>query len=633
MASRGWFFVLLGILISSFLGGAIYVFFSPDRMREFVESVITEKKPKFLIDFKTAKLQFADNWWPTVAIELDDITVKAIDSCITNSTLHIDRLIIPFQLSSLFIKKIRFGHVHAGNVQFLMRPSSCAKINSNNNSNNEFVLLESFFQNRWSKEVVNTTRLLSKLSIESLVLLQNNESLAPAIIKSFSVQFIPKRAESIITFDIHLGKPWVGDANFGPVRSKMILRSNEVQFTGRGNLKEGQFKINSEWAVDRGEINFNASAKDLPANSILKLAHNWGILNSFNPVIKNQWANCDLSFNGNIHQIKLLLIRLNQCRLYGDLGEIVVNTNTIKNLTEGGPLNLQIEDIDMKRVLGSFAIDRSWGFVSQFGRFTGDLTIIEKNKLSFAGELRQSEIYMSRGGLQTRQKIDSAQISILLLHDKYFGEAKNIYLASGECHVEIKFNFLKSGDGKFDFDIKKLIFSNEVQKILWGGTVSESSLVGSGEIINLNLSRINASLWLKDLKTLNWELKSIKARTTYENGKWNLYPSAEKFQLHPESKWGKAFYQILANIKPHINDLSLQNISAYISLSEDGGTWQNLKATTIKHSVKIIGAGQWKARDKISGELTVKGPSHEELWNLSGNWQTPQVKSKAAAIR
>ena len=121
MTNRRWIFALLGILISTFLGGMVRVYFSPARVRDFVLQAALKKQPKFEFEFSTAQLKLADGWWPLVAIEFTNLKVQAKDTCITHSSLHVDKVTIPLQLNSLFSKRLKFGHIHGGDIQFFYR--------------------------------------------------------------------------------------------------------------------------------------------------------------------------------------------------------------------------------------------------------------------------------------------------------------------------------------------------------------------------------------------------------------------------------------------------------------------------------------------------------------------------------
>lgn len=616
MAQRAWLYILVGLLISSFLGGAVRVFFSPARVREIVEKVVLEKQPKFNIDFDSARLELAGAWWPSIAIELSGIQIKAKEPCITNSSFQVDRLIVPFQLSSLLDKKIKFGHVSAGDMRIYLRPTLCESTEQAEITVEDGIApLERFFQKRWSKELINTTRFLDKLSIERLELLRDNENLSPANLKQFEMVFLADEGLSKLSFAVELGAPWVGKSEFGLIETEVHIRANEVQLFGEGNLKEGQFQINGKWAVDQGEASINLLSRDVPMLSIMELVHHWGVLKSFNPILKNQWASCDMGISGDIRKFRELELKLHQCRLYGDFGEINLKTTQINNLMEGGVLSFLVQDVDVKRVLSAFDFAKNWGLVSNFGRFTGVMNISGKNTYELNGSMRDFVMYISHLKAHARQKIDSAQVDLAMAGNRFSGRIFDFLVEEGSVAGGFSFNFSPAGDGLFQFSLDKVIFPPQVQKAIWGGEVSASAVYGKGSVEKSEIKQLAGDLALVDLKTESWAFKNIKSKFNYSHGRLRLSAFADEFYIFPNSNWSVALPASLSQLKTELDFV------------DGGGHWINFSAFDLKSDTKFESIGEWTRKNGLMGELIASNKNKIKHWSVGGAWTAPQLKA------
>lgn len=659
MVQRGWFFVIVGLLISSFLGGAVRVFFSPERVRVIVETLLEERQPKFEIQFKSAKLQLADSWWPTLAIELNGLDVKAKDECITNSAIQVDSIVVPFQLSTLFAKKKKFGHVRAGEVRLFMRPSSCKTRIEVSEPVDGFAPFERFFQKRWSKEVVNTTRYLDVFSVGSLELLRDNQGLAPAIIKDLEMRFLPDRGESEVSFLIQLGQPWVGEADFGAIKVFATIRSDSVTVRGEGNLKEGQIQIESEWAVDRSDLVLNVFSQDLPAQSVLAIAQHWGLMRGLQPNMKNQWLTCDMSLHGAIREFYSLPVNLHQCRLYGDLGEMDIKTTQIKNLKEGGELNVQIQELDVRKILSNLGLKNNWGYLSHLGQFTGEIKFIDSANYVLSGDVRDAEIYVVNQSGQVKQKINRFIVDLLFKNNLFTGEFNKFLIDEGRIGGAVKFELNTESSGRFYLNFDHLELPVVLQKILWDGVVKQGRVNAEGKIESSRLLEMKSTIQASDFQTQQWLFENLKVNTHYANDIWLLQLQADKFMLKPESRYqplmGAIYTFIDEKVREKISEVALYKVSGeykiegikpILPVSDDvsGGepaepeitirkgsiyNWDKVKALAPDQKTTLRARGSWSKGEDLDGQIVALGSNKKTVWVVYGNTNAPQIKAVA----
>lgn len=647
MTQRGWVYILIGLLMSTFLGGAIRVFFSPYRIRSFVESSVKKKQPKFEIEFESAELRLASSWWPTIAVELRNLKVQAKDRCLTNALMTSDDLLVPIHLRSLLSGQMKFGFVRAGQVQVLLRPPMCSpqRRKGPENEQDDMSSIERFFQKRWSKEVVNTTRFLDEFTMESLVVKSQGQvdEVIPATVLNFSMKFLPHQAESRIEFSLKMGEPWVGPTSFGPIQVKLDVRADEVRLEGDGNLKEGQFQIQGQWAIERGDMQLQLAAQDIPGQSVLQLAQHYGQLKAYNPSLKNQWLTCNLNLSGPIRDFRELPVHVHQCRFYGDLGEIQIK-NEIVGWTHGGEeqgLRLQIQDLEVKRMLSTLGAPSHLGFISQFGRFTGELYLAGENAVEMAGAVRGSELYFAALSERYRQKIDAFHMKLTASGQDVAVNIEDFIVPGGKVHGGLELRYVNADDVNFVIDMPKIELPHELQKEIPIGSTSALSLKGEGVLAQSKLKSFSGQVQLSEWVALPWELSGVRVQTDYVEGVWRFKSEAGQFRLRPESRWEPFVHSLASDVGMEPDDLLISDLSAEWMLTGPKGEWTAFAAAIGSRAktgaqaqkgsrAKITSRGNWTAKG-LSGVLTTQVGRKKQDWDVSGYWYEPRAKVRVSA--
>jgi hypothetical protein len=611
------------------------VFFSPDRIRIFVETLVAAKQPKFSFEFSLAKLRFSKNWRPMLAIELSDLKIKAKDPCITNSTIQINSIIVPLDLFSIFKTNVQLGTVSVDHLKLYYREKECIKTPiENRDEETGFVSLERFFQKRWSKEIVNTTRFLKEFSVATIEIIENEKNISPIVIQDFNMNFYSagKDKQSEANFSVKLDSTWVGKAPLGQITVSTIIKENELQLRSNGNLKEGQFQIGARWAIDRGEVSSKFSSQDIPIQNILDLAHHWNILSKITPAIKNQWANCDISISGSVYNILDQPLKLHQCRMYGDLGEIYIETENLKSLREGGTLEFQIQNISLKNMLSAFQLDKTWGFVSNFGNYSGVFKILNKNDVELSGNLKDIELYLPGLKEHAKLRIDALALNAEMKSGGFALKAMDFEIEKKQNQISFNTTLDSNGSGEAKLNIEGEVFSDETQRKLFAGHIPGAlSVSGRSVVKDFKFTKIAGVLAVNNFQTYNWEMLGIKILPNFENDKWSFQVKANLFQLRPESKWVDFFNSLRVTGLNSVQGAVLENISFDSDYNLNGNNiwnWKGFSASLRKSSIKYFSEGGGSDQGEVSGSIRALAPNKTTRWDLSGSWTEPKAKLK-----
>ncbi len=616
--NRGWVLILIGLLISSFIGGAIHVLLSPERITEFVHDLVDQYEPKFTIQFQNARLRLAEGWEPIVAIELDNVDFKAKDPCITGSEIYADHVIVPLQVIPLIDKKVRFGDIYAHNLKFQWRPPECRKQtlsqsvsgpHSADKNDDKISLLERFFHDRWNYEVANTEELLHGFDVTKFEFLVGGKILYFSA-NDFRAHFDTGWRQAIVHANIRLGQPWVGDAGFGEFRMTAKINASKIRVSGNGNLKEGQIAVDSQWNISTGNLKLRGNFTDLPIQRVLVLANHWGVLSAFHPELHDEWLSCDLSYDGDIRALPKGKLQDSQCRMYGDLGDWFLKTPTVQ-IQKPFPVKWHLVHVDVKKWLDGFGVGSTWGVVGRFGDFTGNLGLAGAEKLQIDGSLTGFSAYVVSKRNRAKLKVKNVNLNTKIQPNQISGELAHMQIENGIIGGLLNFTFNRAGTGQINFNLKNVRLPLTVQQVLWSGHAGATALVGTLKFKGFQMNQFDGNLAIQQLS------------------------------LNPAGHWAALATKLISFVSP-LNSLNKnlpagiewKHLRAHILYRNSIGHWQRFEAhAAIPNRFNIFtdSTGGWSNAGQLTGRIFIKSFNdryraiRSRVVLLSGSWQNPQL--------
>lgn len=629
---RSWIFVIIGLLIGSFLGGAIQVVFSSERVEKIVQDILSKKEPKFIFHFDKANFRFSDGIWPALAIEMNSITVQAKDKCITQSSLEFKKAFIPLKIMDFIFGRIRLGNLRVENIDFHWAKSHCTVTNHQNPlKTDDISIVEQFLTRRWNKELINTTRLFSELNINSVhVLGENKESFFKLLNVNLIVDSV-KRV-SFLEFGFLPGTAWVSKQAFTPAKMQAEIRSEEIVLNGYGNLKEGQLEVQAQWRIQTGEADIRFEVKDLPLDNLVGIGQNWGILTSFQPKISNQWITCKAQMRADIRSLSRTPVKLANCFLYGDLGEMNVLTTDF-NLKNIYPITLSMKDAEPSGWMKSMGQSTNWGMVSDYGRFSGEFELQGANQFEIRGHLRNALLYLSNRKDRARQPIGQVQFKLNLYQDKFLGRFNNFYLEDGLINGQFSFNVGIDGTGYCQLALDKVKWPTATQVALFGGTTDVMAIYGKGNIQKSKVVDFTGDFSLNKWSTEDWVANEIRSRFTYTNvdsdsemdsdGQWLFNPRVANLTLNRSGAFNEMYESVFKSKDFKKKDLvQLEELSMSIHKKMGLISWSLLKSRHESTGIKLESEGRWQDEKILSGSLVVyDGKNKSRSWSIRGSLQ------------
>lgn len=420
---RGWTYLIAGLLFCSFMGGAFRVAFSPAVMENWVQTVVAEKQPKFNIDFSKVNFSLSRGWRPHLAVEFENLQIGAKDPCITPDELFIDRLTIPFQVRDLIEKNLKFGRTHAEKIIYYDKKFKCEEEDeeerlSSSSSNGpredeaegvarDIAPLENFLQKRWDVEIVNTSHFFSSLHIDELVLIKDGEPSPRFGLRNAEVRFFPGRRASQVTFQFFPGEKWSASESFGPIRTTLDVSSDLIHLKASGSVREGQFRIDTQWSVDRRRFHGDVSWRDMPVAAVSRLTSYWSgldLLKGFSFQPRHTWMNCEVSVGGEVTEIKDLPVKIRNCAMAGDLGKVLLADVDFRK--EETPLVFKLESVSLDVLLKGLGYKDFPSYIVNWGIVDGELSVEALERAGFTGEITRLSSTSFMGRTRQRSLLD-----------------------------------------------------------------------------------------------------------------------------------------------------------------------------------------------------------------------------------
>jgi hypothetical protein len=631
MGSQGsWIAFIFGLLISTFLGGAVKIAISPSRTAEFVQRVARQKEPKFLFEFKDVRVSLKNGWLPQFAVQFSGLKIQAKDPCSNPYVLSADVLTVPIQVRSILDSKVRFGVVNANNVVASVRSDKCRDVLPSKEELNARILktqsdLAKFFEKRWNREVANTAKIVSGVEVGEFKIL-NDSDRTIANFKNLDLSFEPAQFLGVAKFKMTPGYVLAGDGWDGEAEGVASVTSSGIHIHGDGNLKEGQIEYDIKWIPDSGRYQFFAVAKDFPAANSLAIGKHWGFLEQFNVNVRNYWFHCKIDGAGNASQ-GLTDLSMTDCYGYGDWGKIRFNEKKWRSDQDFGSIEIQAQDIDIASVLRSFRRDQNWGVVRQFGRFDGSVLVVNPEQVKLMGRIRNLQLFLASRTLRALQTVESANVAMEFRNSKYVTKVNDFVLREGNLNGFVDVVGQLGFESNFKIDFQSMKLPSQIQRIFLSGHVPDMKWKSEGKISKDRLIKLQGDIEIPFYDAHGYSLKNIRANHTLSESGWVLSARGQELELKPESKWLKIANEIVQSYSSETLVESFVGNRIDLEMGENGVLWKGLEMQEAKSKVWIQSTGAAAGSGKVNGSITSKqGQKKSKQWVFGGTLAEPHVE-------
>lgn len=660
--TRGWLIFVSCILVASFVGGAVRVFFSQDQVEQWVRSAVYKSQIPYDVRFRKGELILAEGGWPDLALRLNQVSIQALEACNDDSLYEVDTVDVPVRIFELLTEgRLTFGQVSFAGAKVVMDALPCNSASQNSVKNKAPSVVES---KQGIEEVIGSPLLprpgvkhadLLRKTVERIfaflsndgerALHQLNHWVAALFIKEISIerevpgegrfrvvtlqdshlQWDAENASLELNTELMIEPEVVLKQSLSPLRLDIKVDERQLSGVGEMNLQEGE--ISAGFNIRRGQneelkLSAQLSMQHFPADRLFEMVYRAGWNSSLiHPELT--WLTCTAELNAVISQLPDTPLLIQDCQLLGDIGRIETSPIAFdlwrQQLLQ--PFELKIQRLNLKEFIHSVDRKGPSGIMSRYGWLQGTLKVESAHQAQFVGELREAEFNFSRGGIRAVQAVDSISTEFSLADERVSGRIQKMELQGGEFSGVVSFNFDREfRQGLLQVDIDRLAFSPSVQRLMVRGQMRPMEIYGKGRVNAFALTDWKGTLGTKGFKGQLFDAADVKIKTELSDGMLTVTAQLLDLQL-PKTSWLTSYLEPLLLDQVDISHNAFKASEGWLRLSLQPGSvhWDRVRLLSPQNKVSLASRGIYRSESGMDGWIDVDLHNKKLLrWDVAG---------------
>lgn len=660
--STGWVLFILSILVALFVGGAIRSFTSSQNLSHWFYNEFNKEAPPFVVEFDQIRLSLAKGWWPRFGLEFLNLRVRAKDTCVTASQIHIDNFYIPLSVLPTLQRQVKLGRVEVQEMSLILaeRQSNCQNLEARSeqlvsegdkshlaehhvgkaSTSDSIISPENpewlndwmqFIRTRWKHELANTRKWLDGAYIHKLLVRWDADPHRWLGWEKLHVDLRKAHQPVRIRSWLRVAPELSQDASLAPIFLTLTLDEALLEWTARAQYKEGRLQLAGTLDLASTEFEVNLKGSHLPVGALLTTAQNWSL-----PVENNSlpwmWLTTEWQWQGNFYNYFESPIELKTADITGELGKIRLVNGRLKFDSRlwpswEQPAEISIEGLALEhvaqalKVTGWEAVFPNLGLMSARGQLGAE-------GLELTWSLDNLEILFSKNARRWIQNIESLQ------GDLQWKPSQKIYLniygadiLEGNFVGRVQSEFSEGfREGAVKVNIDSLQFAPKVQELLIGGRAEPMQ-------IQIELIRQNhfwksgqGNIRLSGVEASSWKLNEAHLAALYHEGHLEFKVAVDSMDVAQSNVYLQSLQRV-EEVDRQFDQLRLKAVQLNIQADlGSGGTWTHGLAHNENSMGKWESSGKWHRDGQLKGwlQLSAKG-NHIIKWNVSGRWPLLEV--------
>lgn len=612
VSSQGFAWFVVGLVLATFIGGAVRTILSSDRVHKRIVSELRARFPQHEFEIGKTEVLLSHGMWPGLGLRVRDLRFRQSVCGKLSFLLEVPEAVLPVDLLSLRKGRVRLGEVGMtnGKIHFDYRP--CAPDGSDTIG----------VSSSPARDVPPLNQQLQKPSLNaaSLDWRKVGEHLDAITLSNFTITYerngtwklVVKRAELDLDDDL---------SAYGALDVQKILPggvlSHLVDFQAEGDdrvLKWGvhsEFKegtINLKGVLDLNNVagSVRMQARQLPLKDVMSELYQMGFLER-DVRLKSTWLSCVLQWEGSLSKPADAPLRAQDCKLEGGYGRVDLenaevpldNPSTLK-----APAVLKVQKLQLQPVLE--ALNRSVlpAVLARPGQWSGELNYQSPMKWTLDGHLENLEVVFSNRSVRGKQMLERLHTEIKKDGARIEAKIDELRVQGGEFAGVLRAALQddwRSGD--FEAQIEKLRLNPSIQYLLVGGTIGELKLKGTGQLVDGELGHWEGQGQLGEIRGNGWQALNVSVHSRFKANVFGVEARAASMQI--DSKW--VAYPQVKSINPSVgNEVVWKDGQAKLDIKESGGVVHS--ASAIEETRKNIPwkiKGNWVRDGDLIGILNV----------------------------
>lgn len=629
VSSNGFALFVVGLIVAGFFGGAFRTLLSSQQIQSRILQQLEASLPEFSLRMDAAKVSLARGIWPGLTIDVPRLEMTKPATCGDPvSSIRLENIRIPIGTWSVLRRKPRIATARIAGGTILLDFSGCEKKQTARSATSPQPLPSESSNTAVTSPRINGLREILKKALGSL-----REKMDGLAIQSLKVQGAAGWTATLKSLNFNvadtdtLSTRVSVDKGFKhghlsqTFQVHLKIAGDQLDWRVETRLKEGVVHWSGVGDLISKSVRQELRLDQVPVRDMLNDLYVGGLLPS-EAQPRLLWLTCELDHEGVWPEWKTLPIKITNCRLEGEGGQIIIAKQEAwpweKDFFKS-PVVAQVNNVSLRMILD--LIDRAGlpAVIPELGRWTGTVEFLNKNNWSIQGLLSGMEIVFSNKSVRGKQRIASLSTYLQASGGRIRGTFSKMGLADGSSHGQFDADFDdRLLNGRITVHMPELSLSPAIQKLMFQSISSPLDIEGVARIRDGDLASWNGTAKWDKTQGDGWSGRGGVLKTHFANGVFTGNLAAQNLHLESSS--------VFASLLPRLFSGPVTWPAEFRSLHADFSVNGRLRTVKRMSAVRADGptlslSGRWQRGELFDGILKVSGRSkHWTLTGRDGDW-------------
>lgn len=613
VSSQGFALFVVGLVVATFLGGAVRTILSSERVHARIVSELKSRFPRNEFQIGQTEVLLSRGLWPGLGLRLRQVTFKQ-DVCGKLSfALEVPTATLPVDLLSLRHGRVRLGEVEILGGRMHLDYRDCPP-----RATEAALPPAAPIAGRGLKpprlDWEEAAKTIGGLDLKDLEVTYERNATWKLIVREASIH-VSDDMRMRAQVDVQKSLP------FGALNHLVNLEARgedrKLRWTMQSEFKEGQFRWTGDWDIDTNAATTKIQVVQIPLKDLSSELFQMGFT-SRDVKLKTAWLTCQGGWEGSLERLIETAVRVHNCKLEGAYGRIELEQAEVFPRAERlfkNPARLNVQKLQVQPVVESLGRQVLPAVMSKLGSWTGVVDYAGDLSWSLDGVLENAEIIVSNQSVRGKQPIRRVHTKVSRVPAALEARLSDIELQDGEFAGQLTAHFgPDASEGKVGVQIERLSFAPAIQSILVGGQLAPLKVSGEGAWKDGDLVAWNGSVASSSVAGEGWRAEDLEFKGKFAAGAFR--GDGKVARVEADSRW--RFYSQLRNVREDLEPaLAWRDVTARLEIQRQGGVIQALSAVEVPAKVPWRARGGWIRDGELSGTLLVGG-AHAQAFGVRG---------------
>lgn len=611
---RGFPWFVVGLVIATFIGGAVRTVLTSDRVHKRIVAELRGRFPQQEFQIGQTEVLLSRGLWPSLGLRVKNLSFRQ-DVCGKLSfVIDVPEAVLPVDLFALVRGTMRLGHVELAGGRIHLNYVACAK---------ETVAAPANDLSKPKKPIIRAPSLdwnkvsahLNAIELENFTLTYERNVTWKVLVPSMRFDFAGDLSAHG-QLEIQKSLP------FGALSHTVELEAQGddrvMNWRVQSEFKEGRVQLKGSLDLNTQGAELTAFAHQLPMKDVVAELFQMGFLKR-DPRLKASWLSCGLKWEGAIEKPEITPVLAQDCKLEGGYGRVDIEgaelwLNHPTDLKK--PALVKVSKLQMQPLLEALGREVLPKVLARPGVWSGELIYLNPGSWSLDGSLESVEVVFSNRSVRGKQGLEKLRTKVEHSNSKIKATIEGLEIRGGEFAGHLKFDLAEDWrNGEFSADIQRLRFSSSIQNLLVGGVLGNLRFIGQGRLVDGELGHWYGDFELENVAGAGWTVDGIQVKSRYSPGVFHLSGQAQSGSLRPE--WGA--YPQLRLVRPEVSDnpVTWRELQAKVDIQANGGQIEQVLGTEVESKQAWRLKGSW-VRDGEFNAVLFLGKGKVKSFALSG---------------